>query len=518
MGSDRAAGRSFESSPPLTVVALAFALLVFLLRSSTFFHSVENWDESLYLLMARSVLDGHVLYTEIWDHKPPGIFYVFALAQLVFGRTVASIRIAACLAVTAACLILFLLGRKLRSPLTGAIAGILYAAFSLNDGGLASNVEIFFTPLVLLVLLLAVSYEPEDLLQRAGPPLLLGLIGGLAMQMKYVVVFDLAAIFLFLVPPLWREARPDRLARLSRFAGLAAVGAALPLALVAASFAVSGHFADYLDANFGANARYLSEVGFDFRRLGWMVQRRVRESFPLWLSLALAPAYFALFPTLDRDTRRGLAAGLLWAGFSLLGIVTMRRLFAHYFLGLTPSLCLLCALVVCAAVESPSRSPMMALVLLMLVLLEPLLRAVERPLSLTVNTVYHRHVLREQHWGDEPALVADYLRSRIGSSEYLYVADYHPILYYLLPVRLPTRFPLPPHLADERWKDLTEFDAEEEIRNIFTKRPLYVVKAEEHPTPFYRILHEELDRAYRREHTVGGVEIYRRSDDVGPHG
>ena len=42
--------------------------------------------------------------------------------------------------------------------------------------------------------------------------------------------------------------------------------------------------------------------------------------------------------------------------------------------------------------------------------------------------------------------------------------------------------------------------------------PLYVVKAEEHDTPFYRVLHQELDDRYGVEQTIGAVEIWRRRD------
>jgi thiamine transporter ThiT len=501
------------ASLPLAAVAAGFALLVLVLRSATFFHTVENWDESLYLLMARSVLDGHTLYTEIWDHKPPGIFYLFALAQLVFGRTVLSIRLAAWLAVTASSVLLFLIGRRLRSPTTGVVAGLLYAVFSLNDGGVASNVELFFTPLLLLALLLVVSYEATELLERPSPPLLLGLVAGLALQMKYVVIFDLAAFFLLLAPPLWREAARDSPGRLLRCVALACAGSLLPLVVVASWFAACGHFADYVDANFVANVRYVDEVGFDFSKLAWMIERRVREAFPLWLSLALAPACLVLFPALERETRRGLVAGLLWAVLAFLGILAMRRLFAHYFLSLTAPLCLLCALVVCSAAESPGRTGARTRLLLALVLLGPLLRGAERPLSLAAQTLYHRVVRHEPLWGDEPAQVAEYLRSRVRPGDYLYVADYHPILYYLLPVRVPTRFPLPPHLADERWRELTGFDPEAEVRAIFAKKPLYVVKVEEKDTPFYRLLREELERSYQREETIGSVALYRRKDE-----
>ena len=108
--------------------------------------------------------------------------------------------------------------------------------------------------------------------------------------------------------------------------------------------------------------------------------------------------------------------------------------------------------------------------------------------------------------------VAAYLRPKLGENDYLYVADYHPILYYLLPVRAPTRFLFPPFLVDEHWSTVTGVDREQEVRAIFLKRPRYVVKSGEHATPFYRLVREELDRSYRLEHTIGSVEIYRRRD------
>jgi len=46
------------------------------LRISTFFQSVIDWDESVYLLMSKSILDGNLPYIQVWDHKPPDIIRV----------------------------------------------------------------------------------------------------------------------------------------------------------------------------------------------------------------------------------------------------------------------------------------------------------------------------------------------------------------------------------------------------------------------------------------------------------
>jgi hypothetical protein len=499
-------------SPPLWQVAAGLTLLAFALRSCTFFYSVQNWDESLYLLMGRSLLDGAPLYASIWEHKPPGIAVLFAFAQLIFGRTVLSLRIFGCLAVAASSVLLFSITRSLRDSTTGIVAGVLYVVFSLTYG-LPTNIEISIAPFVILAFWVALAHEPERLLADPKLALGLGLAAGCALQVSYIAVFDLSALGIFLLSYLWKDGRHH--GRLLRFVALAAVG---PLALFVAAalwFAAIGHFGDYFDANFASNVNYVGD-SVDYRRLAWMVTRRVREAFPLWLSLGLAALYIPFFPSLGTGARRGLAAGLLWAAFALPGICVTGRLFAHYFLELLPAQCLVCALVLCSTIDAASSLPSRArtVILLLLVLLGPALRVVERPLTLTASTVYHRYVRGTAHWGDEPAAVADYLRTRIAANDYLYVADYQPIVYYLVPARIPTRFPFPLHLTDEWWKRLTRVDPADEMRSIFAKQPLYVIKAKEADTSFYQQLHGELNRGYRLEQTIGSVEIYRRAVDL----
>ena len=82
-------------------------------RAVSFFYSSFDKDEALYLLMGRDWLDGRLPYTGVWDHKPPLLAGIFALAQILFGRNVHSIRILAVLAVAGTSLNLYLLGSRL---------------------------------------------------------------------------------------------------------------------------------------------------------------------------------------------------------------------------------------------------------------------------------------------------------------------------------------------------------------------------------------------------------------------
>ncbi|MGH7820569.1 MAG: hypothetical protein ACREQ9_12410, partial [Candidatus Binatia bacterium] len=206
-----------------------------------------------------------------------------------------------------------------------------------------------------------------------------------------------------------------------------------------------------------------------------------------------------------------LAGLLLWAGLSLVGVCATGRLFAHYFLQLLPPLCLVCALVLFVTIEPRNeRDSKRIALILALVLSGWLLKAVDEPLSRTARILYHRYVVGTEHWGDEAAAVAAYLRPRLDRRDVLYVVDYEPILYYLLPARAPTRYLFSPFLTDERWRDVAPVDPAKELRAIFAQSPLYVVKSRERDSAFYEIVRGELDRSYLLETTIGRVELYRR--------
>ena len=50
---------------------LIFLAFVCAVRAPSFFWSFINWDESIYLLISKSMLDGQLLYLNVWDHKQP---------------------------------------------------------------------------------------------------------------------------------------------------------------------------------------------------------------------------------------------------------------------------------------------------------------------------------------------------------------------------------------------------------------------------------------------------------------
>src|SRR6516225_2389052 len=50
-------------------------------------------DQGIYAVVGDGILHGKVPYKDLWDFKPPGIFFVYALAQGIFGKSMLAPRL-----------------------------------------------------------------------------------------------------------------------------------------------------------------------------------------------------------------------------------------------------------------------------------------------------------------------------------------------------------------------------------------------------------------------------------------
>ncbi|MDO5655412.1 MAG: glycosyltransferase family 39 protein [Flavobacteriaceae bacterium] len=72
---------------------LIFCLTAFLIRFPFFFRDYIDHDESTFIIMGQSLIDGHLPYLELWDLKPPAVFYFFAGLIGIFGKSIFAIRL-----------------------------------------------------------------------------------------------------------------------------------------------------------------------------------------------------------------------------------------------------------------------------------------------------------------------------------------------------------------------------------------------------------------------------------------
>lgn len=500
----------------LTALVLLAALVLFL-RLPALPQSVIDWDESIYLLMARSMLQGHAPYTAIWDNKPPGLYALFVLAQVLFGQTVLAIRWLAIAVVTATSFLLWLYGRYvLGGWAIGALAGLFYAVFSLQNGGLASNAEIMFAPFtVAAFLLLGVrtgvpgSIRPGRRMTFLG----IGILLGLAIQIKTVAGMELlAALALIGLAPLIsrRRGQPPPYREAALAAALVAAGAALPLLMAASAFAVSGHFSQYVYANWTANSIYLrSAPALTLAAVAEALLGQMRGAMLLWGAALAAAPLAVMIRRRHPAVAMSLAVLGIWLVLALAATLLSRRFYAHYYLQVLPPLSLLAAATIVQAVNLDSALPRVRQALLIglivaIGLVQPAARYARHSLS-EIDALVRRTPRVELL-----AYTASYLRDHMAPGDYLFVAEGAPVLYYLTGASIPTRYVLPPMLNGDL-APMATVDPLAELDRIMALRPRYVVLMEDYQRDpaFLARLHAHLARGYQLDLSIQGILLYR---------
>lgn len=110
----------------IDILVLIYLLsLCFLIQVPTFFKIIQETDESTFILMGQSMVDGHLPYTELWDIKPPLAFFFFAAIIAVFGKSIVSVRIAGAICLILASFFTYKIGNKIWNYRTGIISGTL---------------------------------------------------------------------------------------------------------------------------------------------------------------------------------------------------------------------------------------------------------------------------------------------------------------------------------------------------------------------------------------------------------
>ena len=436
---------------------LALALLpvlVLAIRWASFLPSVIDWDESLYLLQAREWLRGNWPFSGVWDMHPLGAPAAIAAAFLIFGESLETVRLLGAICVISTGYALIALTRVAGAPRrVGYAAALLYAAHSLQLGGLASNTEILFAPLIVSSLALALA---------AGPPwprlVGMGLLIGCALLIKQVVTPEGCLAFAIFAWPLLRARRWGML-----FATAAAYAALclLPTALVAGIYALRGEFGIWFESTILAPLQYASgRIALEL-----MFWRMTIAALALrWLLVLLIPALWlgGRDPVLRRLTWLGLA----WLGTAMLAVAGPGFFFLHYFLILIPPLALL------GAIGAHSFAQFVGLARARVALAAII--AVTAADLMAVDVTHRLQRGFSMGTPDTPRRMAALMNDELQPGDTIFVPNYQPVVYFLTQARLPTRFPFPVHLTGS-FANLAGVDTDAEVARILASRPRFIV-------------------------------------------
>jgi hypothetical protein len=288
-----------------------------------------SFDQGVFSTIADTLLRGGVAYRDAWEHKPPGVFYVYYLSFLLIHREIWAVRLVEIAAVaTAAALLFFLVRRRSGSPAAGAVASVMLPLSYLAFGDNTAQPETFQIPLLIGALLA----WPES-----GDPAPRARCFASGLLLSAAVLFKTPAI-LFLGPLLGERLLHDRTRNtLGGRLGPAALTLAglivLPLLLVL-YYACRGAGPALVDALFVYPRQY---VAVGLRR---SIPSHLEE-FGRWTQWLLPPSSLLLIAL--GIVRGALVRGretLRWALFFLTSFATVvlqGRYFEYHFLPVVPA-------------------------------------------------------------------------------------------------------------------------------------------------------------------------------------
>lgn len=157
-------------------------------------------DQATYCVIGQGLLQGKLLYRDLWDNKPPGIFYLYSLIVKIFGPVMWSVGLLDILWLLVFSCCIFYFARRYLGDAGASLAAIFYACRHCRQGYIhALQPEAFLMLCVFSAwfLLIGSSTGSQGQHSRFGVPryLAVGLLLGTAFWMKYNAV----AFFPFVV-------------------------------------------------------------------------------------------------------------------------------------------------------------------------------------------------------------------------------------------------------------------------------------------------------------------------------
>jgi hypothetical protein len=311
------------------------------------FYEQTDKDEFFFMVIAREWLQGGLPYVATFDIKPPGLFFVFAVAEAIFGASQATIKGIEIVAVGLGAYALYRLLRSHGSERSARWAAALYPVYTLTLGGTVAPNMIVTLPLVIMAFQAAfgVFGVEAERNKRLRSAFVAGLAIGSAGMMRQTAIFEATAIFVCFA--IFAERR-----LLVRATLAYAVGAATPALAFAAYFLAVGHFRDLFQA----------VIVLAHQRTSDDVTQLYGQSLAFWLTpwgvvlntiLTSAPFIFlwggVIFLVLRlADIRkvfpaRTLAVAVIWVAAAFIEVMASLDLNTYYLMTAVPPLLILAA-------------------------------------------------------------------------------------------------------------------------------------------------------------------------------
>ncbi len=314
---------------------LITSFFFFLLRLPSLFEPYWYGDEGIYQVLGVAMNQHRLLYRDIWDNKPPLLYFVYSL----FNSDQFWVRFFSLIIGILTIIAFYILSKKLfeKERIVWASTALFALLFGLPllEGNIANAENFMLLPIITAGILVLKSTESK--IQNTKYKILFtaGLLLGIAFLFKIVAVFDFGAMLVFLVFADSSFSFKNLLKRktlifeIEKVAGFV-LGFVLPIILTAAVFLFNGALSYFIKAVLFSNVGY---VGYGNKLI-------IPQGF-----LILKLIILGLFCLLLYARRKSLSFPSmfvwLWFAFSLFNAFFSQRPYTHYLLTLLPAFCLL---------------------------------------------------------------------------------------------------------------------------------------------------------------------------------
>jgi len=470
-------------------------------------------DEGLFLLMAREIKDGAVLYRDYADNKPPGIFFFLIPVVMLAGTDTLKIRIAAGLVNFVAAAFIFLIGRKLGSWKAGAIAAVAYIMLI---NGLISVGFLLKTETVANMFVCAGVYA----LLRAERKHLLYAAAGMLFAFGALVRQNAAYALILAAYLIWKHGE-SRLGRYALLAGGVFLGV-LPFVLYLASNGVLLDMVYYTTYGMSDpdNPNAIGPISIGASVGNLVISVFIGSAFAVFTLLLLA-SYSGRSDEVNAEKRKFV---WLWLALAFTTGAVMPYINQFFVMMVLPPLVLIASIGLLEIgnelreLNSGSVKPLWRYVVPSLIFLALCIMGatylVSVGHSMSGKILYQPGTMTAGDMGYVKMVIG----SEVAAGARFYVAATEPQLYYMLGSKPLTRFPFMSPYAFENGQKQT-FD-KEIIGRLEEIKPEYVILNDKDVTTLNMIKRTErfgeilefVDREYVKVGDENGIVIYRRKE------
>ncbi|MEQ9301416.1 MAG: glycosyltransferase family 39 protein [Cyclobacteriaceae bacterium] len=457
---------------------LLLLAITIIARFITFFRLTIDYDETTYAVMADHILQGAVLYKDVIDIKQPGIFLIFGLIQLLFGKSVILIRLVAALAVAGGAYFLYLTKRRLdfnfKSSILSAVVFVLMFNFYF---GFATNTEVFFIFCTCLAIYLFFSHS------RWWTFLLCGVTFGVGFTIKQHIAFDFTALGIFFFG--W-SIYQRKLKKNFMPMALMVMGFLIPPSSVHLIYWATGYYDYYHFISYIAPRNYSSQK--DWARIGIFMCKGVL----VYLPFILAAQAGLRSPQWTRQTGWFIT---LFTILAIVAVVITGQTHQHYYLQLVYPISF--AVGEIAALQWVKTLFQRKYTLKVVVAL-----GIIYCLFLT-NFYYNRYIVRPNKASD----LVDFLEDKISDDATLYTGDAPQYLYWHFDKISPTPYVHSTVLTKESNLRTLDIDLDKELNSIYASQPDIVILSEGYPYGWFK---GKVVKNYQLMGNVHEFSVYQR--------